>query len=551
MAGPTGTVRRGQLAPESGEQIMPENSFVPLPGSERGPVAGAEPAGELDGSERIEVTLITRRREGLPADLVTGPATISRDELAARHGTDPADLALIRDVLGRFGIEVTGADAGARRVTVAGPISAFSRAFGATLRRVSAPHPAASGGTAQHRYRVGGLQVPAELDGVVLAVLGLDDRPQASPQIRRASGAEAEAVGAPAPASYTPVQVAQAYGFPAGTDGTGQTIAIIELGGGFGAADLGAYFSGLGITLPVVTAVGVDGASNVAGQDPQGADGEVLLDIEVAGAVAPGAGQVVYFAPNTDRGFVDAVTTAVHANPTPTVVSISWGQSEDSWTGQARAALDQAFADAAALGVSVTAAAGDNGSGDRVQDGKPHADFPASSPNALACGGTSLQVNAATGLVSAETVWNDGSRGATGGGVSDTFGLPGWQASAGVPGQAGTGTPGRGVPDVAGNADPATGYQVLVDGQSAVVGGTSAVAPLWAALICRLAQARGSSFGLMQPLLYAGVSAGAATAGFRDITQGNNGAYQAGPGWDACTGLGVPDGTALAARLAG
>jgi kumamolisin len=528
---------------------MPEYSFVPLPGSERQPVAGAQPAGDLDESARIEVTLITRRREELPGELVTGPATVSRDELETRYGTDPADVALIGDVLGRFGLEVTGMDPGARRVTVAGPISAFSAAFGASLRLVSSPHPAAPGGVAQHRYRVGGLHVPAELDGVVLAVLGLDDRPQASPQIRRPSGVEAEATGAAAQTSYTPMQVAQAYGFPANTDGTGHTIAIIELGGGFGSADLDAYFSGLGITpAPSVTAVGVDGASNVAGQAPHGADGEVLLDIEVAGAVAPGASQVVYFAPNTDQGFVDGVTTAVHASPTPTVVSISWGQSEDSWTAQARTALDQTFADAAALGVTVTVAAGDNGSSDSVNDGQPHADFPASSPNALACGGTSMQLS--NGAVSAETVWNDAS-GATGGGVSDTFGLPSWQAAAGVPGRSGTGQPGRGVPDVAGNADPATGYQVRIDGQAEVIGGTSAVAPLWAALICRLAQATGKSFGLMQPLLYAGVSAGTAAAGFRDITQGSNGAYQAGPGWDACSGLGVPDGSALATLLGG
>ena len=530
---------------------MPENSFVPLPGSERTPLAGAEETvQQLDDSQRIEVTLITRRRADLPAEYVTGPATLTRDQLAAQHGTDPADLALIRDVLGRFGIEVTGADAGARRVTVAGPISAFSAAFGASLRLVNTPHPARSGGTVQHRYRVGGLQVPAELDGVVVAVLGLDDRPQASPQLRRAPGITAAAAGVAGPTSYSPVQVAQAYNFPTATDGAGHTLAVIELGGGFGAADLDAYFSGLGIATPSVTAVGVDGGSNVAGRDPQGADGEVLLDIEVAGAVAPGASQVVYFAPNSDRGFVDAVSAAVNADPTPTAVSISWGQSEDSWTGQARAALDSAFADAAALGVTVTAAAGDNGSGDRVSDGRSHADFPASSPHALACGGTSLRVDTATGAVSAETVWNDGAQGgATGGGVSDAFGLPGWQASAGVPGQAGTGRAGRGVPDVAGNADPRTGYRVRVDGQDTVVGGTSAVAPLWAALICRLAQTTGRSFGLMQPLLYAGVSAGTTAAGFRDITQGNNGAYTAGPGWDACTGLGVPDGAALAARL--
>jgi kumamolisin len=385
----------------------------------------------------------------------------------------------------------------------------------------------------------------------VLAVLGLDDRPQAAPQSRRASGAQAAAAGRAAPTSYTPVQVAQAYGFPPGTDGTGQTIAVIELGGGFGAADLDAYFSGLGIPAPSVTAVGVNGASNVAGQDPQGADGEVLLDIEVAGAAAPGARQVVYFAPNSDRGFLDAVTTAVHANPTPTVISISWGQSEDSWTGQARTALDQAFADAAALGVTVTAAAGDNGSGDRVTDGKAHADFPASSPHALACGGTSLRLSA-SGAIASETVWNDGSgRGATGGGVSDVFALPSWQASAGVPSMAGATKIGRGVPDVAGNADPETGYQVRVDGQDTVIGGTSAVAPLWAALICRLAQATGQSFGLMQSMLYTGVTPGVATAGFRCIETGNNGAYQACAGWSACTGLGAPDGPALLARLKG
>src|SRR5690349_20456822 len=456
---------------------MSENSFVPLPGSERTPLTGAEETvQQLDDSQRIEVTLITRRREALPGKYVTGPATLTRDQLEEQHGTDPADLALIRDVLGRFGIQVTGADARARRVTVAGPISAFSAAFGASLRLVNTPHPASGGRAAQHRYRVGGLHVPAELNGVVVAVLGLDDRPQATPQLRRAPGITTEAAEVTAPTSYSPVQVAQAYNFPATTDGTGQTLAIIELGGGFGADDLDAYFSGLGIATPSVTAVGVDGGSNVAGRDPHGADGEVLLDIEVAGAVAPGARQVVYFAPNSDRGFVDAVSAAVYADPTPTAVSISWGQAEDSWTGQARAALDQAFADAAALGVTVTAAAGDNGSGDRLGDG-------------------------------------------------------------------------RAVADVAGNADPETGYQVRVDGQPQVVGGTSAVAPLWAALICRMAQATGKSFGLIQPLLYAGVSSGTTPAGFRDITEGNNGAYQAGPGWDACTGLGVPDGTALAGRL--
>jgi len=520
---------------------MTDHSFVPLPGSERGPLPGAEPAGAVGASERIEVTLVTRRRAELPRDASGAPVRLSRTELEQRHGTDPADLELVAGTLAGFGLEVTSQDAGSRRITMAGTASAMTAAFGAQLSMVSSPVP---GGRERvtHRYREGALRIPAELDGVVVAVLGLDTRPQARSQARVAARAAVST-------SYTPPQVAQIYQFPAGTDGTGQTLAIVELGGGFSASDLDSYFSGLGIATPSVTAQGVDGASNVADQDPNGADGEVLLDIEVAGSVAPGAAQVVYFAPNTDQGFIDAVTDAVHATPTPVAVSISWGQSEDSWTAQSRTALDAAIADGVALGVTVCVASGDNGSGDGVTDGQPHVDFPASSPHALACGGTSLQANPSTGIITSETTWNDGSgAGAGGGGVSDVFALPAWQAGAGVP-KAPSGTVGRGVPDVAGNADPATGYQVLVDGKQMVVGGTSAVAPLWAALICRMAQATGTSFGLVQEALYAGIQPGQDVPGFQDITSGNNGSYSAGPGWDACTGLGSPDGTALLARL--
>jgi kumamolisin len=522
---------------------MTGQSFVPLPGSERSPLPNAERAGAVDGSERIEVTLVTRRRAALRRDASGAPVRLTKAELEQQYGSDPADLALVASTLSGLGLDVTSQDAGSRRVTVAGQVSALAEVFGAELSLVTSPAPG-GGGQVTHRYREGTLQVPAELDGIVLAVLGLDSRPQARFQSRVADDSQQAAA-----VSYTPPQVAEIYQFPADTDGTGQTIGIIELGGGFSASDLDTYFSGLGISVPSVTAQGVDGGSNVAGQDPNGADGEVLLDIEVAGSVAPGAQQVVYFAPNTDQGFIDAVTTAVHATPTPSAVSISWGQSEDSWTAQARTSLDAAIADGAALGVTVCVASGDNGSSDGVTGSQAHVDFPASSPHALACGGTSLHADPTTGQISSETVWNDGSSGgAGGGGVSDVFALPTWQANAGVPQTASGGT-GRGVPDVAGNADPETGYQVLVDGQSTVIGGTSAVAPLWAALTSRLAQATGTSFGLIQSALYSGVQAGQAAPGFRDITSGNNGSYSAGPGWDACTGLGSPDGSALLNQL--
>ncbi len=521
---------------------MTGTESVRLPGSERQPLAGARLSGPADPAERIELTLVTRRAASLPQTAAGVPVRLSRNELRRAYGSAEPDQARVAQVLTSLNpaIEIVGSDPGSRRMTVAGPTGALAAAFGTELSMVVSPGPDRT--EVQHRYRSGPLQIPAELDGIVLAVLGLDTRPQARPQIRFATAA--------AQVSYTPPQVADIYQFPAGTDGTGHTIAIIELGGGFSATDLDSYFGGLGIPVPSVTAVGVDGASNVPDQAPQGADGEVLLDIEVAGSVAPGAAQVVYFAPNTDQGFVDAVTNAVHAQSTPVAVSISWGGPESSWTAQSMTALDEAIADGVALGVTVTVAAGDNGSGDGVTDGQPHTDFPASSPHALACGGTSLQADVATNTVTSETVWNDGSQGgASGGGVSVTFGLPTWQATAGVPASP-AGQPGRGVPDVAGNADPETGYQVLVDGQQQVIGGTSAVAPLWAALIARLAQSLDHSLGLVQPDLYAGIEPGQPVAGLRDITAGNNGAYKAGPGWDACSGLGVPIGTSLQARLA-
>jgi kumamolisin len=537
---------------------MPE--LVPLQGSERTELPGAQPAGELDVSATITVTLILRRRADVPRALIIGPQTLTSAELRRQYGADPADVALVTEVLGRYGLTVTETRPDSRRLKASGTIDALSTAFGTTLTLVSSPDP--GGGMVTHRYRSGGLSVPAELSGIVTAVLGLDDRPQARPQFRRPSSAagrtavpeSTEPAGTaapeagPKPGPLTAPQVAGFYKFPAATDGTAQTIAIIELGGGYTASDLDTYFSGLGLATPTVTAVGVDGGSNSPG-DP--ADAEVLLDIQVAGAVAPAAAQVVYFAPNTDQGFVDAISEALHATPTPVVVSISWGASEDAWSPQSRTTLDTAIADAAVLGVTVCVAAGDNGSSDDPNSvSGVHCDFPASSPHALACGGTKLVGDVSTSTITSEVVWNElaNHEGAGGGGVSDVFGLPSWQSTAGVP-TLGSGKGGRGVPDVAGNADPVTGYLVVVNGQQEPIGGTSAVSPLWAGLIARLAQATGKRFGMLQPLLYAGVTPGTAAPGFNDITEGNNGAYKAAPGWDPCTGLGTPDGQALLTRL--
>ena len=389
---------------------MPE--LVPLSGSHRSELPTATPAATpLDPSQVITVTVLLRRRAEIPADLINTTATVSTEELGQRYGADPADATHVADVLGRYGLTVTEFQLASRRLKVSGMIAAMMAAFGTTLTAVTSEHPDGSG-SVTHRYRTGGLSVPAELSGIIVGVVGLDTRPQASPHFRRPAPAAAEggviahaAGAAQAAVPLTALQVASLYDFPAGTDGTGQTIAIIELGGGYNAADLSTYFSGLSLSVPSVTAVGVDNGSNSPGQS---ADGEVELDIEVAGAVAPKASFVVYFAPNTDQGFIDAISDAVHATPAPVAVSISWGGPESSWSSQSMSGMNEAISDAAALGCTVTVASGDNGSSDNASSTSGVAvDFPASSPYSLACGGTTLIGNAATSTITSEVVWNE------------------------------------------------------------------------------------------------------------------------------------------------
>lgn len=506
---------------------------IALKGSERVPMPGARVVAPADPTERLEVTLIVRRRalkdfQARIAACASGrpmESFMSREEFAQRHGAEPADLTAVRTFAATLGLAVVQEHAARRTVVLSGTVAQFNAAFNVQLQRME--HDGGS-----YRGRTGSIELPAELGGIVEAVLGLDSRPQASPQFRIRPASSAAT-------SFTPVQVASFYDYPSGT-GQGECVAIIELGGGFRPADLSTYFKGLGVASPVVVAVSVDHATNSPG-DANGPDGEVMLDIEVVGAIAPQAKIAVYFAPNTDAGFLDAITTAIHDTTNkPSIISISWGGPESTWTSQAMTSFDEAFQTAATLGITVCVASGDNGSSDGVTDGGDHVDFPASSPFALACGGTSIQVS--QNAISGEVVWNDGANGgAGGGGISGFFAKPTWQAglSAGETNGQSVALTQRGTPDVAGNADPETGYDVRVDGSDTVVGGTSAVAPLWAALIARLNQLSGKPAGFLNARLYANAKA------FRDITSGNNGDFAAAPGWDACTGLGSPNGAAL------
>jgi kumamolisin len=510
-----------------------------LPGSERAAVAPGIAEAPAPTGNRATISVIVRRKTPLTNSHSTGKERLTRAQFRASHGPDPESVRLVKAFAREFGLTVQpGTPApGRRTIKLTGTIAKLQRAFGVSLM-----HQTVSGSPC--RVRQGGIHLPQELAGHVVAVLGLDNRPQAQPHFRIAGqqGAAAARLAqgsgfarphAGSGISYTPVQVGQLYGFPANATASNQTIALIELGGGFRQADITAYFKSLGRTAPKVVAVSVSGGKNSPG-DANGADGEVMLDIEVAAAVAPGSRIVVYFAPNTDQGFVDAIASAVHdTTNNPSVISISWGAAETNWTAQAMNALDAACQSAAALGITITVASGDNGSSDGVNDNGKHVDFPASSPHVLACGGTRLAGSG--GSITSETVWNDANGGATGGGVSNLFALPSWQKTAGVPSPTGT-SGGRGVPDVAGNADPETGYTIRVDGQTLVIGGTSAVAPLWAGLLALANQQNSKSAGFINSVIYAAK----AKPAFRDITQGNNGAFKADSGWDACTGLGSP-----------
>ena len=334
--------------------------------------------------------------------------------------------------------------------------------------------------------------------------------------------------------NYTPKQLAAFYGLPMSASvGSGKKIAVIELGGGFDQKALTSYFTALGYpkVAPVVFH-SISGATNQPG-DASGDYVEVMLDLCVVGGMAPGAEMHCYMAPNTDAGFLAAIQQAIADKMD--CISISWGGPEDDWTSASITAFNNAFAAATAAGITVTCAAGDNGSSDG-ETGK-HVDFPSSSPNVVGCGGTSLPSLSP----SSEVVWNDGSSGgATGGGVSAKFSLPSYQAKAGVPGNKM-----RGIPDVAGCADPNTGWNIVVDETGAtVVGGTSAVAPMWAAIAAYLSATLGSNVGNLSASIYA-----LASGAMRDITSGNNGTYVAKAGWDACTGLGVPVVTKLLGSL--
>src|SRR4051812_4292284 len=272
------------------------------------------------------LTLVVRRRAALPLDVVEGPGVISAAELGRRYGADPGDLELVRRVLTPRGLRGTSTDVIERTVVGEGAPAALAEVFGTRLSPFEGGEPFAPGRVGYGRHE-GELGVPAELTDVVVSVLGLDPQPVASPQFHTLNG-QPHIV-------YTPPELGRLYAFPAEADGAGQTLAIISLGGGYRQQDLDSYFAGLRLARPRISDVSVDGAEvNADLAAPSKFDLEVTLDLQIAGALAPGAHIVNYFTRNNGPGILKGLQAAIHADPPPTVISLSWGSPEETYSGQ-------------------------------------------------------------------------------------------------------------------------------------------------------------------------------------------------------------------------
>jgi kumamolisin len=562
--------------------MNPSLQTFAIPGSRRPAIPEAKVLGRSNPAQRITLSIYARQNPNPPEATVRSLDALKTDLPGKRHyltteqfnsvyGADSADLEKIAAWAKANQLDVLESSAPKRRIQIQGSIQNIERAFSVELNEYQHPQDG------QYRGREGEVHVPAELFGIVDGVFGLDTRRVGRPRRRRTTqrrvsldSVKAEA-GNPFPGSFFPPQVAQLYSYPANLDGSKQNIAIFAFNGapspdprgGYSLAALTTYFDQvLGGKTPTITDVVVQGPGNDPGPDSEVSEeqgdstGEVMLDMCVVGSVAPGAHIFVYFTEFTSQGWLDALHEAITGTNAISVISISYGNPEDdpqgAWSKMGVRVVNQAFQAAIAKGITICCASGDDGSSDGPGNAA-HVDFPASSPFVLGVGGTKLvATRGAPPTIAEETVWNEvmQDEGAGGGGISSVFTKPSYQNFAKIPPSA---NPphriGRGVPDVAAVADPVTGVVVMhVDGrQLEPIGGTSASTPLWASLVARLNQGLGTNCGFLNPLLYNKCATGV----LRDITSGNNGTYSAAPGWDACTGLGSPDGQRLLHALSG
>jgi kumamolisin len=459
---------------------------------------------------------------------------LTDDEFNAKFGSDPEAMKRVLKFATDNGLTAAEVDPNSGRVLLRGKVKNFNEAFKITLEDFQGP-------LGISREHTGAISVPKNIGKDIKGVLGLENHAEAqqlqSYARRNEDGGFSPHVPAP---GYTPFDAAKAYQFPEGNKGAGQGVAIIELSGGLDLNDNAAYYKEHGLKLPDINIVNVDAGKNVMGE--QRANDEVALDTQMIGALAPDAKQMLIFTSRSDQGFVDAITRATFTKPGETansVINICWGAPESAWTPEARDAMHLALKKAAIKGITVMVASGDDGAKNGTN--RFTADYPAADQYVTATGGTELRLNA-DGSIASEVGWNG-----SGGGISELSPVPDFQREVQMPSNANHDSLlGRGVPDVSGNAAKETPFKFRVGGTENSIHGTSAVAPLYAALVLQMNGALGQRVGYLNPFLYKQGN----TEFFRDVTAGNNGGYSATEGWDAVTGWGSIRGKALQDALA-
>jgi kumamolisin len=533
---------------------------VLLPNSQRPPKRSADRVRDLDAASRVQAT-VTLRGPELP-DLDSN-APISRSDYAERYGASSEDVAKVKATLERFGLVVRDQDVSraGRSMRVSGTAEQIEQAFHPDLGVYHSPDQGEFRGRA-----AGELQIPAELDGLVTGVFGLDERRVA----RRGTGAPA-ATKAPVAsrAALGPNDLETRYNFPSG-DGEGQKIGIAEFGGAYFPADLKAFCRKHGRPEPSVRIVDAGLEPPTIAQIQRlpeeeqevilDESGEVMMDIEIVAGLCPAAEIFVYFAKFDQRGWVDLLNMIIDGDPAAlTTVTVSWGYPEDhaDWSEAATKEISLRLKAAALMGITVCVSSGDDGSGDQVEDGRAHVDFPSSSPYALSVGGTMLEGDDEVIWWQAPG-WRKQGGGATGGGVSAIFKRPHWQKGVRAAPLNPGGIEGRIVPDITALAGPPF-YDLVFLGKTAPNGGTSASAPVWAALIARMKAAGWSTQNpkFLAPLLYQGgpKNLPRGEEGCVDIVTGMNESpepglgYGATEGYDAVSGWGAPNGKDLLAAL--
>ncbi len=487
-------------------------------------------AGDADAGTEIELSLKLKNEKQLDDAVVAG-LRLSIEQFEVEFGMSEQQESRIVSFAHVFGFSILSIDKISRVVKLKGTLASCKSAFNVTLQNYRDQWGRL------FRARSGHIYVPATMQDVIAGVFGLDNRGQVKPNATMNSTNSSHSLSLRGK-GYTGRMVAELYGFPMQYSGARQTIGFIQLGGGYHIRDMEQYFADIGITPPEVIAQEYTNARN-SPSFSHVADSEVAMDMQIAGAVAPGARQVVYFAPNTSKGFMDVIAKAIFDREyRPGVLCICWGAPEKDWTEQLMDVINDYFKIACILGITVCVASGDAGASNGVKDGKAHVDFPASSPYVLSCGGTKL-TTLETRILS-ETVWNEAENAATGGGVSEYFPVPFYQENANIPVSKNAGKfKGRGVPDIAGHASFKAGYRVLVNGRYQLLGGTSAATALYAGLMALFNEEAGMPRGFINPMLYASPQILRKVVFGNNITVNSKIGYRAGSGWNGCTGLGV------------